>query len=595
MTPLAALLAVIGPLAVAWSGLGALERVRTFDDARQEQNAGRVLNGQVVGDDVVAAMDQALDREPKVVILGNSLSNTDLSEQQLARGLGLPVADVVKLSVPNSMAAHWYAILENRVYAAGHRPALVIVLSDLQSLLALTPRSEASHVNLAVQLGPDEPVVDAKLGHRWWWLERARGNRTHARDLAVRRFRDTLVSSTWGEPTDARTIGAALSRTFADDRVDNRLHQRVIPVFSGRQEVAFDPGELAPPADGFLPEIAELARSHGTRLAFVRPPMSPLLPEGAGDVVPPDLEEAVPLLVAAHGAEWVDLTGLPVTPSQFQNVDHMDAEGARRFSRILAQLLSTRPDRIELLAAHALVDGGYREQRPSVSFPRRPLRLARPRRTATEARGGAASMETPDLAALADAVTLDRSPLGTRCSPIRVAEDGLPLPVHGVACEEVFRFGDGRSCHAPDRVFFASSDGTAPVGGRHTYELVLDPERACEGGLWSYPGDDASLAAPPTARGSVTAVAVRAVDVGSTARGGTGGVLVQVLRGERVLARREADPSELDAELRLDLPSPVDARDLTVEIANATDHFVLWQGIAYLLDEVDSNRQEEER
>ncbi|MCA9494911.1 MAG: hypothetical protein KC621_33510 [Myxococcales bacterium] len=594
MTPLAALLAVLGPLAVAWAGLGALERVRTFDDARQEQNAGHVLNGQVVGDDVVAAMQAALAHDPRVVVLGNSLSNTDLSEQQLARGLGLPTADVVKLSVPNSMAAHWYAILENRVYGAGHAPELVVVLSDLQSLLALTPRSEASHVNLTVQLGTDEPVVDAKLGRRWWWLERARGNRTHARDLAVRRFRDDLVTAVSSEPLDGRGIAAALSRTFADERVDNRLHQRVIPVFSGHQQVAFEADELAAPEDSFLPDLAELARSHGSRLVFVRPPMSPALPEGLGDVVPAELEAAIPGLVAAHGAEWLDLRALPVTPSQFQNVDHMDAEGARRFSRILARLLTQTPARIELLATHAVVDGAYRTLTPAVTFPRRPLRLARPRRSPSPARDGTAAVDTPDLATLADAVTMDRSPLGARCSPVRVAEDGLPLPVHNVACDEVFRFGHGRSCHAPDRVFFASSDGSDPLDGRHAYELVLDPQRSCEGGLWSYPGDDARIASIDV-EGTVTDIELRAADAGSTSRGGTGGVRVRALIDDRVAAEVEAAPVELDAGVHLPLPSPSHASRLTVEIANATDHFLLWQSVALVLDEVDSSGRQEDR
>jgi hypothetical protein len=117
---LSSLLAALGPAVVLGLGLAALERVRTVDDRTQEANVGVVLNGRHVHEPLVDAIDDLLARSrPEVVVLGNSIANTDFVVPAWAAETATDPRRIAKLSVPNTMAAHWYAILKNRVYEIG--------------------------------------------------------------------------------------------------------------------------------------------------------------------------------------------------------------------------------------------------------------------------------------------------------------------------------------------------------------------------------------------------------------------------------------------------------------------------------------------
>ena len=229
-----------------------------------------MINGRVAEGGVIRVIERKLEvGDPEVVILGNSLSNTDIQPGLLARRLGVGKTRVQKFSIPSSMGAHWYAILKNRVYANGHQPKVVVILSDLQSLLALAPRSEASHLNLSVHLGERELVIDELLGKRNYYLERVRENRGKLREMALESARnamvDLLVNRTF-IPTDERQIENALERVFDSSHTDMRLHNAVIPIFNSDTEstlIAFDPKELPKPEDSFLPRIAQLVQQNG--------------------------------------------------------------------------------------------------------------------------------------------------------------------------------------------------------------------------------------------------------------------------------------------------------------------------------------------
>ena len=128
----ALLLALVLPLAIIAASLAGLEGFRSFADKREAKNAGKIINGRVVEGGVVEIIEDKLAQtDPDVIILGNSLSNTDLNPILLATELGINKGKVQKFSIPNSIAAHWYAILKNRVYANGHHPKVVLILSDL--------------------------------------------------------------------------------------------------------------------------------------------------------------------------------------------------------------------------------------------------------------------------------------------------------------------------------------------------------------------------------------------------------------------------------------------------------------------------------
>lgn len=530
---LARILAIAVPLSIVAGSLLVLasERFQSFADAREDRNAGKVINGRVVSSTGVAAtIDAKLDKyEPQVVILGNSLSNTDLNPGLLADGLDIPANKVQKFSIPNSMAAHWYAIVKNRIYGNGHAPRIVLILSDLQSLLALSPRSEASYLNLAVQLGPDEPVIDEKLGQRNYYLEKVRENRGRLRDLALlgvrNRMVDLLVHHTL-TPTNPKDIERALSEVFDASRVDMRLHSNALPIFNAQNSkdlLPFDPHELPMPQDSFLAEMARLVQENGGHLVYLRPPMSPIMPEGVGDIVLPEHEKGVYELMDQYGGTFLDLREVEMDVTHFQNPDHMNAEGARRFTRIVTELLSDvgggGPPTAELLKTVGLVKGRYAALPLDVAFKEPPPPLSRVDRTFSKGRGRTLYFPAETWSFLNDQATGLVSPHATRCSPLRVLEDGAPLPHPNESCDDVLKQGRGRTCHTPDKVFFTTPDGTNPYLTDREYRLVLDPMRTCDGGLWLYPGDRVRLTAraydlAALRRGAATLTAI-AADMGA--------------------------------------------------------------------------------
>lgn len=107
-----------------------------------------------------------------------------------------------------------------------------------------------------------------------------------------------------------------------------------------------------------------------------------------------------------------------------------------------------------------------------------------------------AAYDTERWSILSDEALMGETALGARCSPFRVAEDGVMLPIPNVPCGEVARKGHGRSCHTTDRMFFTAPDGSDPARNGRKYQIVLDPARRCAGAAWVYPVDDVQVAFP---------------------------------------------------------------------------------------------------
>jgi len=328
-------LAVIAPLTIVAAVGVALDAYRSHAESVSTRNAGRVLNAQVSrdGDDAAGRIDRMLAaRDPAVLVIGPSYANTNVDEARLADRLGVPVDDVMLLSVPNSVGSHWYAMLKYRVFGAGYRPRLVVVVSGLQSMLLATPLAEASFVNLRTQLPPDgDPLIRAKVrGSALLWLSRFREHRGRLRDRALAWVRDGSARAVLGRsPQQTR---AALDKVFDEARVDMTLHEtpteRVYPL-----------SLLPAPADGFMGEVTALAASNGAGVVWVRPPMSPHIPAHVDDVVPAGMQLAAAALVEANGGRYVDLRGLPMTSAMFRNEDHMNVDGSRRFTDALGRVL----------------------------------------------------------------------------------------------------------------------------------------------------------------------------------------------------------------------------------------------------------------
>ncbi|MEN0061729.1 MAG: hypothetical protein AAGA48_06230 [Myxococcota bacterium] len=337
---LALLFAFLGPF-LLWGGIyTGLMAYQDEEQAMAAANAGRVLNARVFERDTAATIDRILsEKRPRVLVLGPSYAHTNVRPAVLAARLGLPPSDVALISVPNSMGAHWYAILKYRVFDPGYRPDLVLMVTGLQSMLLTRPLSESSFVNLQVQLPPKgDPLIDAKVrgGASLWWAT-LREQRGKVRGAFFDRIRDGAVF--WASPQDARQ---ALGRVFNDEKIDMRLYNHAMPVVESGSEPAFTPDLLPSPEEGFLGDISALGDAHGAQVAWVRPPMSPTISAERNDVAPEGFQARALAVVSQQGGAYVDLRHLRMAPSMFRNEDHMNSEGSRRFSTALARVVRER-------------------------------------------------------------------------------------------------------------------------------------------------------------------------------------------------------------------------------------------------------------
>lgn len=640
---LAGLLSLLGPLLVLGTSYDTIMGWRDLEEWTADRNAGRIFNARVIDGGAPVAMERLLAlRDPDVIVLGPSYANTDVRVDLLAARLGVSKDKIAMMSVPNSTGAHWYAVLKHRVFGGGYRPKLVVVVSGLQSMLLTTPLTESSFVNLEVQLpeGGDEVINSHVEQSASFWWARVREQRGKVRSSWFDFVRDTSVTSIL--PVNRIGARAALNSVFDDSNIDMALHGASMPVVEANRgpSTFYTPDLLPKPKDSFMPDITALVAEHGSRVVWVRPPMSPHVPEERDDVVLPGIQEEAVRIVEEKGGSYVDMRSLPMTSTMFKDEDHMNTEGSRRFSEALAASLldldalhpAVRPEDLPPLDVSLEVIGepsgmappdglwvlpgttavwtvsGWESVRgtfgselylqssalqgvavtvngvpvpllvktsrdglrataetgatatpqgpfditvsvPADGVPVEVLVLALGRKlrrtfvvgdaltlqgrsvrllgvTSVEqgvlvdnsvhptylapitkvpnhdrdvfdlADESAAYFETDNWAFLSDEALMGEAAYGSRCSPLRVTEDGALLPMANVPCSEVKRKGHGRSCHTTDRIFFSALDGSDPAHNGRTYRLVLDEGRRCDGAAWIYPIDKLQVSFP---------------------------------------------------------------------------------------------------
>ena len=324
------LLAMVLPIAVLAPGLAVILAVEPEVADLELERAGQVVNGAVVGPDAAVAIDMMLAAaQPRVLVLGNSLANTNIDPDALARQLDLAPRDVAVVTVPNSIASHWYAILANRVFSAGHRPELVVVISSLHAMLLVEPYSEASRTSLIVQMEANEPVLDAYVRREPPWLERWRAQRLRWRQSALDTLRDESVALVMGGDTQE-----AMDRLFAGVQPDPAEVMTGGALVDVRAE-HHAAWALPSPDRSLLGPLADLVAAHDAELVLVRSPTAPNLPKKLRDQVPANVEAEVARLVAARGQTFFDAIDVALPADAFANPRHMTLEGARQFTRIL--------------------------------------------------------------------------------------------------------------------------------------------------------------------------------------------------------------------------------------------------------------------
>jgi hypothetical protein len=462
--------------------------------------ADHVLNGVIRREPAVALVRRALAASPDVVLLGNSNANTDIDVEVLSDGLATD--RVARLTIPNSSAAHWTAILR-RARDVGASPRTVLVVSRLQLVIVGRPISEGARASFAGLLGPGDEDLRRAAGLGSAWVARARERREGLRDRASRALRAALPWAVAG----VESPEPALRRALSDARIDPSRLRRPPPL------------PLPDPEEGLLPALLAEAQALGARLVFVRPPQSLLLTNDEGDNVPPDALAATRALIEAGGAELIDFSSLEMPLTQYGDPSHLDAEGARRFTGAMVAALSPpRGDRVGALGELRVEGGVARRDFGTARYATDPPPIA-----VTPVPGGArVDPRWPD-----DGWTASATKLRVACSPVRVAVDGVPVRA-GLDCEDVQR-RPGTSCHTGEVVAVH-----APAGEITAW---LDPERSCDGARWLYPGDRVEIRWPPVGEGPLDRLEV---EVASPAPAAVG---AELRIGGRTVAAGEVRPA----------------------------------------------------
>lgn len=333
------LLAVALPTSILGGALYYLGAEPTKDQERQLRNAGMLLNGEVLERPAVEVIHELMDRDPRLVILGNSFANTNVQLLPLLEGLGLGRSGA-RLSIPNTIGAHWYAMLKYRVFDERYEPPdVVLIASDLQSALLTTPLSEGSMGNLVALAEPDDPELSARVQRTtsWWWSTVLEGRR-RLRFATMNRIKETsarAVHPTAKPKRLRRLTNDAMDQVFHPAKTRPGLSRTHLP--TAGLGVQLD--DLPAPSDSFLEPIARLCYEHGARLVLVRNRESPLIPRGQGDIVRPGTEDAVRAVIEPWGGVLLESHRLPMIAEQFDNIDHMTREGAARFTQVLTEAL----------------------------------------------------------------------------------------------------------------------------------------------------------------------------------------------------------------------------------------------------------------
>lgn len=436
------------------------------------------------------AMDRDLEEQrPKLVVLGNSSAGLGLDSEQLAEELGMPV---LELTVPNSRAPVWYAVLKNRVAAAPEPPAAVLVAGQIPHLLSVEPGRGLDRVRLAEHMSPHEPVLARKVlgtdaegttsaGIEAW--------RFQLRQLLLEEFRNTLIGGLYAPfgKGSLRVRGQIISeRAF-----DKVLGQEALGDLAELEELgAVDPAHLmADPADSLVADLLDIVDVLGARLIFLRIPVDPTF---AGfDAVEPRTQAALVDLLQRRDAAFLE-PAVPPGPTDYRDPVHLTPAAAHRLTAQVARDLVA----LGALSGGPLAVGSGPLQAPEVTrtgTPPGPWPLEGP---FGEARCG---QLLPADAPLWGAPGGPPSFLVGPSTPLVVTEGGALLQVaaEGECVPGVFEMSD-RGVH------FNRSGDEGPLALALSEEPTL-PNRRLGRVAWVYPGTELRLDFPegwPEERGT---------------------------------------------------------------------------------------------
>lgn len=298
---------------------------------------GAVLAWELPGDTrspFVRKLDEMADElEPDIVVLGNSTAGRAVDPDVLRDSVD---ASVANMAVGGTQLPVWYAVLENRVYARGHRPRVVLVAAALRDMLALGRVTRGADGLLRENMGPSEPVIQAKvfkaepsplqdqLRERQRWMRRE----------VVFGLPGSLLALTDGSaPHQGRArVQSAINGVFDDSEVDFEL------VGKERLEKALAGASPAVPVlEGMVPDLIDLAHENDSEIVFLRTPVAPGNPYV--DPVTVEQERELIALLNERGAGYASLWEVPLRASDFQDPVHLAESGRAKITRRIGELL----------------------------------------------------------------------------------------------------------------------------------------------------------------------------------------------------------------------------------------------------------------
>lgn len=502
--------ALVAPAFVAALGAAWVSSTEDVGDRRAAANLDRVGGVHRKAGRVPWIARTLADHTPRVVIVGDSLAGSHLDPKVLAQRLRLPPAEVVNLALPGSVGPHWYALLDNHVFGAGHHPELVVVAGTFRSMLVAEPTSATNRESLESLLDGDDPVLDGRVGRGPGWVEQLRVDRVKLRRRLVEGIRSAPSALLFGPRHANARVDQAMAEVFDRRQVDLGLRRDLLPTADDARMQ--DDGDPVAPEDSFLPDLARLVDANGARLVVVRTPVSPRMPVAGRDTVPDAYSAAVDPLVSSYGGLLLDLSTMDLGAERYTDLVHLDDAGAVRFTAIVAERMrragATDNARDVGLAAHgggpgvlvgdgALGGGAFADPPP-------PLSVQPP----TAGAGRTWTWPVPQVAPILDRARAAGIELPARCVPLEVTAGTTPLPP--IPCRDLLPGREHGSCFDGSLLYARAATGV----GADALWVTADPERRCGPYRWLYPGDELRLAVPPEVGATAAALTVAVVSDG---------------------------------------------------------------------------------
>jgi hypothetical protein len=413
-----------------------------------------------------AELDRRLGEGPlELLLLGNSIPKRNLDADALGHGLGLRVTDAT-LHATN--AATWYVMLEDRVYANGFQPRIVLIVSPVTNLLELAPDGHRARAVLSALSNGYNPVVESRMsgGDAWTGPDRLSVRGAELRSALLDGLRNRAVGLLFAPPGPEPL--AVRGEQQADAAVQAVLGEggQVAAGLSGWSGSTDSEGPIpmGPPEASFVADIVELVQRHGAQLVFAQLPVRD--PE---QLKTPEIlaaSRALARYLDAHQVPFVDLSGEPVRREEFEDLVHMTPAGASRMTGVV----------VDALLARGILDGApftpnqlagavaevSREGEPP------PLPLG-PWRQEGACRWVAA---LPGL----DGLVSEAARMGVPGLPLRVELDGQALPwspQRPVECSGQWAYGQGELVVAAE----GSAEPQVSWSSEAALEVDIDPLR----------------------------------------------------------------------------------------------------------------------